>query len=167
MSPGPDGIPYLVYVKLWKIAGPIILDSWRYSIEKNILPPYHYESVITLLPKNGKDTRDIKNWRPITLSNCYAKIRTKALRNKVSKVLDSIIDPSQTAYVPGRLVADNLRMNLFLKNHCKKRNIESVLISLDAKKAFNSVNHQYIEETLRVYGFGEGFIGVLNFYIVT
>jgi hypothetical protein len=161
-SPGPDGIPYLVYIKLWKIAGPIIMDSWKYSVEKNALPPSHYESVITLLPKEGKDTRDIKNWRPITLSNCDAKIITKALSNKVSKVLDSIIDPSQTAYVPGRSVADNLRTNLFLKNYCEKRNINSVLISLDAKKAFDSVNHQYIEETLRIYGFGEGFIGVFK-----
>jgi exonuclease III len=161
-SPGLDGIPYLVYIKLWKIAGPIILDSWRYSIEKNVLPPSHYESVITLLPKEGKDTRDIKNWRPITLSNCDAKIITKALSNKVSKVLDSIIYPLQTAYVPGRSVADILRTNLFLKNYCEKRNIASVLISLDAKKAFDSVNHQYIEETLRIYGFGEGFIGVFK-----
>ena len=161
-SPGPDGIPYSVYVKLWKIAGPIILESWKYSITTKLLPPSHYESVITLLPKEGKDTRDIKNWRPITLSNCDAKIITKALSNKVSKVLDSIIDPSQTAYVPGRSVADNLRTNLFLKNYCKTNNLDSVLMSLDAKKAFDSVNHQYIEETLRAYNFGEAFIEVFK-----
>jgi hypothetical protein len=108
-SPGPDGIPYLVYKKFWKIAGPIILESWKFSVKQNKLPALHYESVITLLPKEGKDNSDIKNWRPITLSNCDAKIITKALSNKISRVLDSIIDPSQTAYVPGRAVADNLR----------------------------------------------------------
>ena len=161
-SPGPDGIPYLVYLKFWKIAGPIILDAWNFSVENKILPPSHYESVITLLPKEGKDTRDIKNWRPITLSNCDAKIITKALSNKISGVLDSIIDPSQTAYVPGRSVADNLRTNLFLKKYCKQNNVKSVLISLDAKKAFDSVNHRYIEDTLRAYNFGEGFIGIFK-----
>jgi hypothetical protein len=161
-SPGPDGIPYLVYKKLWKIAGPIILESWKYSVLNKTLPTSHYESVITLLPKEGKDTSDIKNWRPITLSNCDAKIITKALSSKIAKVLDSIIDPSQTAYVPGRSVSDNLRSNRFLKNHCKTNNLEAVLISLDAKKAFDSVNHQYIEETLRAYGFGEGFVDVFK-----
>jgi hypothetical protein len=50
-SPGPDGIPYLVYKKFWKIAGPIILESWKFSVKQNKLPASHYESVITLLPK--------------------------------------------------------------------------------------------------------------------
>jgi len=73
---------------------------------KTMSPPSHYESAITLLPKEGKDISDIKNWRPITLSNCDLKIITKALSIKFYKVLDSIIDVSQTAYVPGRSVAD-------------------------------------------------------------
>ena len=161
-SPGPDGIPYIVYKKLWRIAGPIILNSWKFSIANKTLPPSHLESVITLLPKEGKDIRDIKNWRPITLSNCDAKIITKALACKVSKVLDSIIDEAQTAYVPGRSVADNLRTNFFFKTHCKMNNIDAVLISLDAKKAFDSVDHRYIEETLIAYGFGKGFIDIFK-----
>jgi hypothetical protein len=49
-------------------------------------------------------------------------------------VLETIIDPSQTAYVPGRSVADNLRSNVFYKNYCSKNNLNAVLISLDAKK---------------------------------
>ena len=118
--------------------------------------------MITLLPKEGKDTKDIKNWRPITLSNCDSKIITKAISLKTSKVLESIIDPSQTAYVPGRSVADNLRSNFFYKNHCNKNNIDAVLISLDAKKAFDSVDHKYIEETLIAYGFGPGFIQIFK-----
>jgi hypothetical protein len=85
--------------------------------------------VITLLPKDGKDTKDIKNWRPITLSNCDSKIITKAIYMKTYKVLESIIDPSQTAYVPGRSVADNLRSNFLYKTHCRRKNIDAVLIS--------------------------------------
>jgi hypothetical protein len=114
--------------------------------------------VITLLPKEGKDIKDIKNWRPITLPNCNSKIITKAISLRTSKVLDSIIDLSQTAYVPGRSVADNLRSNFFYKNYCFKNDVDAVFISLDAKKAFDSVDHKYIEETLIVYGFGPGFI---------
>jgi hypothetical protein len=76
----------------------------------------------------------------------------------MSKVLNTIIHPSQTAYVPGRSVADNLRSNFFYKQYCKKNNIDSVLISLDAKKAFDSVSHSYIEQTLTAYGFGNHFI---------
>ena len=161
-APGPDGIPYEVYKKFWSITGQTILNAWHYSVEKGILPPSHEESVITLLPKEGKDISDIKNWRPITLSNCDSKIITKALANKMAGILDSIIDPSQTAYVPGRSIADNLRSNMYMKNKSKKKNIDSVLISLDAKKAFDSVDHRYIEKTLEAYGFGRNFIEVFK-----
>ncbi len=71
------------------------------------------------------------------------------------KVLESIIDPSQTAYVPGRSVADNLRFNFFYKNYCCQNNVDAVLISLDTKKAFDSVDRKDIEQTLIAYGFGQ------------
>jgi hypothetical protein len=161
-APGPDGIGYSFYKKYWHIVGPIIQKSWEYSELTGNMPPSHKESIISILPKEGKDLKDIKNWRPITLSNCDAKIITKALSNKISLVLDSIIDPAQTAYVPGRSVSDNLRANFFYKNFCKNNNINSILISLDAKKAFDSVSHDYIWETLIAYGFGTKFINVFN-----
>ena len=161
-APGPDGIPYEVYKKLWNLAGPIILDSWLHSVKVGILPPSHLESIITLLPKEGKDKLDIKNWRPITLSNCDLKIVTKALANKVAKVLESIVDPSQTAYVPGRSVSDSLRSNFYVKKMCNLSKKDAVLISLDAKKAFDSVDHKYIQDTLIAYGFGPHFVGVFK-----
>jgi exonuclease III len=161
-APGPDGIPYLIYKKYWKIMGPIILEAWLYSVKTGNMPQSHLESMITLLPKEGKDGNDIKNWRPITLSNCDSKIITKALAMKISKVLDSIIDPTQTAYVPGRSVSDNLRSNFFYKKKCEQENQKAVLVSLDAKKAFDSVDHDYIKETLRAYGFGPAFIRVFE-----
>jgi hypothetical protein len=77
---------------------------------------------------------------------------------KISKILHSIIDSSQTAYVPGRSVSDNLRSNFFMKNYCKCENIGAVLVSLDAKKAFDSVDHEYISKTLIAYGFGPEFV---------
>jgi hypothetical protein len=57
-----------------------------------VLTASHSDSAITLLPKEGKDTKDIKNWIPITLSNCDSKIITKALALKMSKVIDDMID---------------------------------------------------------------------------
>ena len=60
LSLGPDGIPYMVYKKYWEFMGPIILSAWKHSLNTGNLPPSHLESVITLLPKEGKDTKDMK-----------------------------------------------------------------------------------------------------------
>jgi ribosome assembly protein YihI (activator of Der GTPase) len=48
---------------------------------------------------------------------------------------------------------DNLRSNKFLKEYCKNNKINAMLTSLDAKKAFDSVSHDYIDEVLDKYGF--------------
>ncbi len=45
---------------------------------------------------------------------------------RMAKVLESIIDKSQTAYVPGRSVSDNLRSNFYYKNFCRKKNCRVV-----------------------------------------
>jgi hypothetical protein len=78
-------------------------ESWKHCCNTGALPASHEESVITLLPKEGKD---IKNWRPITLSNCDSKFFTKALAIKMSKVLDDVMDPNQSEYIRGRSRAD-------------------------------------------------------------
>jgi hypothetical protein len=157
-APGSDGIPYSVYKKVWNIAGQYIVNSWNYSCETCLMALSHKESIIVLLPKEDKDLGNISNWRPITLSNCDAKIITKALANRMSRVLGEIIDENQTAYVKGRSVTDNLRSMKFMKEHCIQNEIDGILISLDAKKAFDSVDHKYIEKTLKKYGFGIGFV---------
>ncbi len=156
-APGPDGIPYLVYKVFWGQLGPILKEAWDYSLLTGKLPASHEESIITLLPKEGKDIRDIKNWRPITLSNCDAKIITKAFAMRLNPILESIIDPSQTAYVPGRSVMDNTRCNKYIIEHCRRNNTKAAIVSLDAKKAFDSVDHKYIDMILENYGFGDNF----------
>ena len=69
-------------------------------------------------------------------------------------MMNEIIVNTQTAYVKGRSGIDNLRSIQFFTDHCKEQQVESVLVSLDAKKAFDSVDHGYITRTLKKYGFG-------------
>jgi exonuclease III len=161
-APGPDGIMYSVYKKLWRILGKHLLECWKYSKSTGILPLSQRNSSITLLPKEGKDLSQIANWRPITLTNCDLKIFTKCYATRMSSVLDKLIHPSQTAYIPGRSVHDNLRMFEFYKNYCNRYNVDAILMSLDAKKAFDSVDHRYMFATLRKYGFSENFIEVVK-----
>jgi len=135
-APGPDGIPYKVYRKLWNHLGQFVLDSWKYSLTIGKLPLHQRVSAITLLPKQGKSLDKIENWRPITLSNCDLKIFTKLISNRVARILPKLIHPNPTAYIPGRVLHDNLRLFDFYNKYCKENNVDALLISLDAKKAF-------------------------------
>jgi Reverse transcriptase (RNA-dependent DNA polymerase) len=152
-TPGPDGISNAYLKKLFDIIGPLILDAWSYSIMNNELMTSHQRSYLRLIPKPGKDKRELKNWRPITLSNCDHKLITKTYNNRLLKIITDYITPTQTAYIKGRNIADNLRLlNALTKNCNFNMNINSSIVALDAQKAFDSVNHSYIATVLEKTG---------------
>lgn len=157
-SPGSDSLTYSVYSLFWEIIGKYLLDAWEYSNKIGELPQDQKISLITLLEKKGKNPKYLNNLRPITLSNCDIKLITKTYANRVAKILPCIIHKSQTAYIKGRQVHDNLRMLEYCKNEAKKRSIDLAIISLDARKAFDSIDHNYMYACLRKYGFSDNFI---------
>jgi len=148
-TPGPDGMSNTYLKKLWSIAGPLILNAWNYSLEIGELPPSHKTSILRLIPKQGKDKTQIKNWRPITLSNCDHKLITRSYNSRLLLVIKEYITPTQTAYIKGRNISDNLRMlNSAVKLTELEDDLNGIIIALDAQKAFDSVNHDYIAAVL-------------------
>jgi len=161
-APGPDAIPYSVYKKFWHLLGPPLLASWKYSIETGRMSQDQRQSIITLIPKKDKDKSILSNLRPISLTNTDVKIITKAITLKLNPILETIISPTQTAYVPGRQVTDNnflLDKIIQLANKTKEN---LFILSLDAKKAFDSVDHEYMYSTLKSFGFGDEFIATIR-----
>ena len=72
------------------------------------------------------------------------------------------IKERQTAYIKGRIINDNIRsiaMSLDISN--MEKEIDGLLVSLDAKKAFDSVEHGYIEECLKRFGL-EDFVPIFK-----
>jgi len=157
-APGPDGISYDAYKHLWNISGPLILNAWNYSNQIGITSLSQRESVITLLDKKGKDRTKIENLRPISLSNCDIKLCTKALALRTSKVIHTLVDKNQTGYIPGRQVTDNIRLLEEIIEEASKIKKEAYLITLDAQKAFDSVDHDYLINILELYKFPQEYI---------
>ena len=156
-SPGPDGIPYSFLGALWSTMGPLICEAWNHSLRTGKLCPSHKTSYLRLIPKAGKDIKKLTNWRPITLSNCDHKLITKTYSIRISSKVEEVIKARQTAYLKGRLINDNIRsiaMTLHLSN-LREETIDGLLVSLDAKKAFDSVEHSYIEKCLERFGLAE------------
>ena len=152
-APGPDGIPYSYITGLWHIMGPLMIDAWNYSLRTGNLSTSHKLSFLKLIPKAGKDLKKLTNWRPITLSNCDHKLITKTYAKRLSMAVESCIDERQTAYLKGRQIGDNIRALLAsVQSANLEDNIDGLIVSLDAKKAFDSVSHEYIERCLIKFG---------------
>lgn len=152
-APGPDGISYSYLRFLWSTFGKLLVDAWNYSLNTGDLPPSHKTSLLKLIPKAGKDISKLTNWRPITLSNCDHKLITKTYSNRICEKVSKLIDPRQTAYLKGRVISDNIRsLKIMMDLANSEENIDGIIVSLDAKKAFDSVEHSYISRILGEFG---------------
>ena len=161
-APGMDGIPYSFYKAFPDFLLELLLNSWRFALESGELASSHRRSCLTLLPKKGKDLSQIGNWRPTSLSACDLKIVTKAYANRLKQVLPSILSDSQAAYIPGRDISFNNRILMAAKAYAIEHNEDFCIVSLDAKKAFDSVSHCYLVKVLKAYDFPVEFINVFK-----
>ena len=90
----------------------------------------------------------MKNWRPISLLNVDYKILSKALTNRLSKVLTSIVGEDQTCSVPGRTIFDNPALFRDTLDYINLTDETRILVTLDQEKAFDRVDRSFLSNVL-------------------
>ena len=157
-SPGDDGLTAEFYKAFWNIVGNLMVESLNYSYDHGELSNSQKRAIITLIEKKDKDRRDIANWRPISLINVDVKIGSKAIAKRLEAVLPCVIHHNQCAYVKDRTICDAVRSIEDILDYTKRYQIEGRLISIDFKKAFDSVSRDFLFRTLSAFHFGPSFI---------
>ena len=156
-SPGDDGLTAEFYKAFWNIVGNLMVESINYSYDHGELSNSQKRAIITLIEKKDKDRRVIANWRPISLINVDVKIASKAIAKRLEAVLPSVIHHNQCAYVKDRTICDAVRSIEDILDYTKRYQIEGRLISIDFKKAFDSVSRDFLFRTLSAFHFGPSF----------
>ena len=163
-SPGSDGITTEFYKIFWNDIKLFLLNSLNLSYNEGHLSELQSQSLITLLPKPDKDTAYLKNWRPISLLNTDYKIATKAIANRIKSVLPKIITETQTGFIKGRYIGENVRLLEELLDYVEDKNISCLLFFSDFEKAFDSVDHNFLLKSLKHYNFGDSLIRWVNVF---
>jgi uncharacterized membrane protein len=72
-----------------------------------VIPNGWNDTNVVLIPKVD-NPESMTQFRPIGLCNVIYKIISKMLSFKLKRILSEIISPMQSAFVPGRLITDNV-----------------------------------------------------------
>ena len=119
------------------------------------------DTYITLVPKVNMPSK-MKDFRPISLSNVAYKLISKVLANRLKSVLPQIISENQSAFLPERLITDNVFIAFELMHyldHKKGGKDGFMAIKLDMSKAYDRVKWNFIELVMRRLGFHEIWVG--------
>ena len=112
-------------------------------------PKTFYDATITIIPKPDKDTTKKENYQPIALMNMDAKILNKVLANRIQQHIKKIIQHDQVGFIPGSQGWFNTCKSINVIHHIKKRKVKNhMIISIDAEKAFDKIQHPFMIKTL-------------------
>jgi hypothetical protein len=117
-APGPDGIPSLFYRRFWDLVGKQVTKEKLDVLNGGPMPREWNETRIVLILKVLKPEL-VKDLRPISLCNVLYKMMSKVLANRLKVILPKVISMAQSAFVPGRLISDNILVAYEL-THCMK-----------------------------------------------
>ncbi|MDM1544273.1 reverse transcriptase domain-containing protein, partial [Empedobacter sp. 189-2] len=77
-------------------------------METGVMPDSISEGMIHLIPKEGGDRLEIRQWRPITLLGTAYKVLAKAISRRLQPHLPDIIHTTQTGFIQDRSILDNI-----------------------------------------------------------
>ena len=140
---GPNPIANSILKNLEHNGKLFLLNMLNNSFLNNRIPNEWKYAKITMIPKKPNDSHNIKNYRPISLTNTIVKILEKLIKNRLVSYLEqnNIFIKEQSGFRTKKRTIDNI---FFFKQKCQeafysKAKVGNILF--DIEKAFDKVWH--------------------------
>lgn len=110
---------------------------------------------VRLIPKT-QNAMKVSEYRSIALCNVYYKIISKILSLRLRPVLSHIISENQSAFLPGRAIADNVLITHEILHYLKGSEAEKhcyIAVKTDMSKAYDRLEWSFIRLVFEKLGF--------------
>ncbi|GJR87106.1 RNA-directed DNA polymerase, eukaryota, reverse transcriptase zinc-binding domain protein [Tanacetum coccineum] len=96
----------------------------------------------------------VSDFRHIACCNVIYKCISKIVTNRIKGVLGKLVNKSQSAFIAGRQITDNilLAQELF-KGYNRKHKFKRVAFKMDLQKAYDTINWGFLKVVLEQFGF--------------
>jgi hypothetical protein len=162
-APGPDGFLAHFFQRHWDVCGEEVSKAVLRIVQGNESAACINDTILVSIPKVKSPTL-LSQFRPIGLCNVLYKIASKVLANCLKQILPDIVSEEQSAFVPGRLITDNIIAAYeclhFMKRKRSKGN-STCALKLDMMKAYDRVEWSYLEAIMQKLGFSRNWIEVV------
>ena len=122
-------------------------------------------AIIKLLRKGDKNPLEVGNYRPISLLSIFYKLASCCITRRIKPAVESLIGMQQKAYIESNNIGSCILNILNLMKDVNKKKLSSLILLVDFQKAFDSLSHAYIQNTMKLFGFGESILNwIKHFY---
>lgn len=154
-APVPDSFPAHFYQRHRVICGDEVTMIVLRIVRGEESPECINDTVLVLIPK-VVDPTVLSQFRPISLCNVLYKIASKVVANRLKIILPDIISEEQSAFVPGRLITDNIICAYECLHFTKRSRSKSnnyCAPKLDMMKPYDRLEWSYLKAIMTNLGF--------------
>lgn len=162
-APGPDGMTPSFSQKYWSIVGLDVVRLTQKIFQSGELPDGINDTNVVLILKK-KNPVTVGDLRPISLCNVLIKIITKVLANRMKGLLDGVIAENQSAFIPGRLISDNIMVGYEMIHYLKRKRRGKqgfMALKIDMSKAYDRIEWDFLRALLCKVGFDDWWVQLI------
>lgn len=141
-TPGEDNIPWIIIKKLNETIHRHLIQIYTYCLNNCIFPDIWKTGHITNIPKPNLNGNKVENYRPITLLPVLGKLYEKIIKKTLSIYLDQHIPSFQFGFKKQKSTTHPLTILVSNIQNATLKNYKTAVLSLDIKKAFDSLWHR-------------------------
>jgi len=159
---GPDGLHAIFYKRFWHMSGDDLVQEVLQAVNSASVPDGWNDTTIVMIPKVDNPEK-VAQLQPISLCNFVYKVISKMLATGMKGVMPNVISDQQSAFVPGRLIMDNILIAYEFVHAIKRKKGKPGLcaVKLDMHKAYDRVEWGFLEKMMLKLGFDDRWVKLI------